>query len=317
MAASEAQVQQRLKEQLTATREQVLGGYLFNGRWIGNQAGDGALAKIGAVVQIFAGFKEQLDGGLVGVGVTMGHILLVQDTRGYWEEACIAWRDVMACELDGPTIVIEHRRGRYVIQGNFLAIGYIRQMHGEIIQVYELFQVEEERLYTPLQLPWRDGETEAEHFQRVGGGGYTLAERETLKSLGYAVGEYVKGSQRLAPVTRSSSGRTLTEAEVQEVLRTGRTLPKDENARRLAETVVAEVLREQTTPQPGRSLKVVGGANYTEPEPMPAPAPVQALQNASPAADAAKQLVKLGEMYQEGLLTADEFATMKRRLLAG
>jgi Short C-terminal domain len=48
---------------------------------------------------------------------------------------------------------------------------------------------------------------------------------------------------------------------------------------------------------------------YQEPGPAPAPAP------AEPAADPIEQLKQLGALHQQGILTDEEFAAQKARLL--
>jgi len=48
--------------------------------------------------------------------------------------------------------------------------------------------------------------------------------------------------------------------------------------------------------------------------PPPQPAPVEAV---SAAADPIERLERLGALYAQGLLTDDEFATAKQKLLAG
>ena len=52
---------------------------------------------------------------------------------------------------------------------------------------------------------------------------------------------------------------------------------------------------------------------YYEPPPQPAPAPVAA---AAPAADPIEQLKKLAELKNEGILTEEEFAAQKAKILA-
>jgi Short C-terminal domain len=51
------------------------------------------------------------------------------------------------------------------------------------------------------------------------------------------------------------------------------------------------------------------GYGYEEPAPAPAPAP------AAPAADPIEQLKQLGALHQQGILTDEEFAAQKARLL--
>jgi hypothetical protein len=50
---------------------------------------------------------------------------------------------------------------------------------------------------------------------------------------------------------------------------------------------------------------------YQEPPPPPAPAPAAA----APAEDPIEQLKQLGELHQQGILTDEEFAAQKARLL--
>jgi hypothetical protein len=51
------------------------------------------------------------------------------------------------------------------------------------------------------------------------------------------------------------------------------------------------------------------GYGYQEPAPAPAPAP------AAPAADPIEQLKQLGALHQQGILTDEEFAAQKAKLL--
>jgi Short C-terminal domain len=51
------------------------------------------------------------------------------------------------------------------------------------------------------------------------------------------------------------------------------------------------------------------GYGYQEPAPAPPPAP------AAPAADPIEQLKQLGALHQQGILTDEEFAAQKARLL--
>jgi hypothetical protein len=51
------------------------------------------------------------------------------------------------------------------------------------------------------------------------------------------------------------------------------------------------------------------GYGYEEPAPAPAPAP------AAPAADPIEQLKQLGALHQQGILTDEEFAAQKAKLL--
>jgi hypothetical protein len=51
------------------------------------------------------------------------------------------------------------------------------------------------------------------------------------------------------------------------------------------------------------------GYGYQEPAPAPPPAP------AEPAADPIEQLKQLGALHQQGILTDEEFAAQKARLL--
>jgi hypothetical protein len=59
-------------------------------------------------------------------------------------------------------------------------------------------------------------------------------------------------------------------------------------------------------------------AYYQEPEPAyqqaPAPAPVPA---AAPAADPIEQLKQLGALHEQGILTDEEFAAQKAKILGG
>jgi hypothetical protein len=51
---------------------------------------------------------------------------------------------------------------------------------------------------------------------------------------------------------------------------------------------------------------------YDEPEPAPAPAPVAA---AAPAADPIEQLKELAQLKDQGILTEEEFAAQKAKIL--
>jgi hypothetical protein len=51
------------------------------------------------------------------------------------------------------------------------------------------------------------------------------------------------------------------------------------------------------------------GSGYQEPAPAPPPAP------AAPAADPIEQLKQLGALHQQGVLTDEEFAAQKAKLL--
>jgi Short C-terminal domain len=53
------------------------------------------------------------------------------------------------------------------------------------------------------------------------------------------------------------------------------------------------------------------GYGYQEPAPAPAPPPAPA----EPAADPIEQLKQLGALHQQGILTDEEFAAQKARLL--
>ncbi|HEY3086452.1 MAG TPA: SHOCT domain-containing protein [Jatrophihabitantaceae bacterium] len=52
-----------------------------------------------------------------------------------------------------------------------------------------------------------------------------------------------------------------------------------------------------------------------EPEPASAPEPAPAAPSPAPAADPIDQLTKLGALKQQGLLTDEEFAAQKAKLL--
>jgi hypothetical protein len=54
-----------------------------------------------------------------------------------------------------------------------------------------------------------------------------------------------------------------------------------------------------------------------EPEPEPAPAAAPAAPAAEPQADVAGQLRELASLRSEGILTDEEFAAQKRKLLGG
>jgi hypothetical protein len=60
-------------------------------------------------------------------------------------------------------------------------------------------------------------------------------------------------------------------------------------------------------------------AYYQEPEPAyqqaPAPAPAPAAAPAAPAADPSQQLKELAELKQQGILTDEEFAAQKAKIL--
>ena len=53
---------------------------------------------------------------------------------------------------------------------------------------------------------------------------------------------------------------------------------------------------------------------YDEPEPQPAPAPAAAAP-AAPAADPIEQLKELAQLKEQGVLTPEEFAVQKSRIL--
>jgi len=56
-------------------------------------------------------------------------------------------------------------------------------------------------------------------------------------------------------------------------------------------------------------------ARHAPAEPAPAPEPAPAAPSPAPAADPIDQLTKLGALKQQGLLTDEEFAAQKAKLL--
>jgi hypothetical protein len=54
---------------------------------------------------------------------------------------------------------------------------------------------------------------------------------------------------------------------------------------------------------------------YDEPEPEPAPAPAPAPAAAEPVADPIQRLKELAELKDQGVLTPEEFAVQKARIL--
>ena len=67
---------------------------------------------------------------------------------------------------------------------------------------------------------------------------------------------------------------------------------------------------EPREPPPGQPLGAAGAAAYAE-QPPPPPQPVAA----APAADPIDQLRELGELRQQGILTEEEFAAQKAKIL--
>lgn len=320
MVTSRQQVIERLGS-LMMDDEEAIECLAFAGRWVWGVENQGFLGQLGALGQLLGGVRELTEGGMMGIAFTRARVLLTQSTSARWQDAAIdnvdAWR--LHREMGGLGLSLQlmdnRRLGIYgnptsgaremakaheLLQALVAAMGKMRREADK--EREESRRIEQQKVITPK--PQRVIPV-AEEMR------LTADEAERVAHTGLSV-EFMRNG--LAKVT-GIEGSAVPEHIVRSRLESHKNDSLKEIRRRWSrfEPVKGSVIGSPggDTLMAERETGVVQYRRSAEGVTRQAPGGSTISGNA----DVTEQLLKLGEMHRNGLLTADEFAAMKKRLI--